>query len=110
MMATARAIRLRHLDRIIVLGVIAAAWTAAHLLHVNRTAAALHHLAMFDERATSTLTSFVLLLIAWQVMTAAMMLPSSLPLIHLFVRASASQNHPVQARTAFLAGSFAVWT
>ena len=38
------------------------------------------------------------------------MLPSSLPLVHLFVRASRGQDHPGLARVAFFAGYFAVWT
>jgi predicted metal-binding membrane protein len=48
--------------------------------------------------------------LAWQVMTAAMMLPSSLPLLRLFARASAGQAHPRLARFAFVAAYFAVWT
>jgi len=41
---------------------------------------------------------------------AAMMLPSSLPLIWLFEAASRSQEHVVRVRRAFLAGYAAVWT
>ncbi|HET7093980.1 MAG TPA: DUF2182 domain-containing protein, partial [Thermomicrobiales bacterium] len=44
------------------------------------------------------------------VMTAAMMLPSSLPLVRLFNRASQGQTHPRLARLAFLAAYFVVWT
>jgi predicted metal-binding membrane protein len=39
-----------------------------------------------------------------------MMLPSSLPLIGLFARASASQPRPRPARAAFLGGYAVVWT
>jgi hypothetical protein len=43
-------------------------------------------------------------------MIAAMMLPSSLPLVRLFHRASAGQPRPRRARAAFLGGYAAVWT
>jgi predicted metal-binding membrane protein len=43
-------------------------------------------------------------------MVAAMMLPSSLPLIRLFSLVSANQPRPGQAKAAFLGGYAAVWT
>jgi predicted metal-binding membrane protein len=51
-----------------------------------------------------------LFLLAWQLMIVAMMLPSSLPLIRLFSRASANQPRPTRAMGAFLGGYAAVWT
>ncbi|MGH2614669.1 MAG: DUF2182 domain-containing protein, partial [Thermomicrobiales bacterium] len=69
----------------------------------------LHHHALVGP-SVPTLGTILLFLVAWQVMTAAMMLPSSLPLVHLFVRASRGQERPRLARAAFLAGYFAVWT
>lgn len=51
-----------------------------------------------------------LFMISWQVMIAAMMLPSSLPMITLFNHISSGQPHHVLARVALLAGYFAVWT
>ena len=49
-------------------------------------------------------------LLAWQVMLTAMMLPSSLPLIRLFAKASARQPRPRAAMTGFLGGYALVWT
>jgi predicted metal-binding membrane protein len=43
-------------------------------------------------------------------MIAAMMLPSSLPLVQLFARASAGQREPRRAMAAFLGGYAVVWT
>ena len=49
-------------------------------------------------------------LLSWQVMLAAMMLPSSLPLVRLFARASAGQPRPRAAMAGFLGGYALVWT
>jgi predicted metal-binding membrane protein len=49
-------------------------------------------------------------LLAWQVMIAAMMLPSSLPLVRLFGAASASAPAHGAAMAAFLGGYAAVWS
>ena len=49
-------------------------------------------------------------LLAWQVMLAAMMLPSSLPLVRLFAKASARQPRPGAAMAGFLGGYAIVWT
>ena len=49
-------------------------------------------------------------LLSWQVMLAAMMLPSSLPLIRLFAKASAKQSRPRAAMAGFLGGYALVWT
>src|SRR5439155_537558 len=49
-------------------------------------------------------------LLAWQLMTAAMMLPSSLPMIQLFGRVSANQDRPGVVMAAFLGGYAYVWT
>jgi len=54
--------------------------------------------------------ALALFLVGWQVMIAAMMLPSSLPLIHLFKRAAAAQPHAERVKAAFLVGYVVVWT
>jgi predicted metal-binding membrane protein len=53
------------------------------------------------------LVAFVL---AWQVMIAAMMLPSSLPLVRLFAKASAGQPRPGAAMAGLLGGYALVWS
>jgi predicted metal-binding membrane protein len=47
---------------------------------------------------------------AWLVMAGAMMLPTVVPLVRLFVLVTARVPHPVAARLAFLGGYLAVWT
>jgi predicted metal-binding membrane protein len=51
-----------------------------------------------------------LFLLAWQLMLAAMMLPSSLPMVRLFDRVATNQPRPLPAKAAFLGGYAAVWT
>lgn len=54
--------------------------------------------------------AFILFLLAWQVMMAAMMLPSSLPLIRLFNQAASDQPRANLVRAAFLGGYLAIWS
>jgi predicted metal-binding membrane protein len=69
-----------------------------------------HHHAIFGENVSPRLTTLLLYLAAWQVMTGAMMLPSSLPMMLGFARASRGQRRPRLALATFLAAYFAVWT
>lgn len=66
-----------------------------------------HHLA---ADGLAVWASLALFLVAWQVHIAAMMLPSTLPLIGLFHQASAGQRRPGLARVGFLGGYLIVWT
>jgi predicted metal-binding membrane protein len=88
---------------------IAAAWVAAVVAQAAGAAALLHHDALIED-GPSPLVAGVLFLLAWQVMIAAMMLPSSLPLVRLFGRASARAPHRSRAMTAFLGGYALVWS
>jgi predicted metal-binding membrane protein len=54
--------------------------------------------------------ALALFLASWQVMAAAMMLPSSLPMAAAFDRANQSQGRPRAALAVFLAAYAAVWT
>jgi predicted metal-binding membrane protein len=54
--------------------------------------------------------AFALFLIAWQAMIAAMMLPSSLPLVRLFSLASSGAPAHRRSMAGFLAGYALVWT
>jgi predicted metal-binding membrane protein len=92
-----------------VLLAIAAAWALAVTAELTGTAGTLHHDALIED-GPPLWAGLLLFLLAWQAMLAAMMLPSSLPLIRLFEAVSARQAHPRRARGAFLAGYAAVWT
>src|SRR5436305_1832267 len=76
---------------------------------VTGTAGTFHHHGPI-EGGPPLWAALLLFLFAWQAMVAAMMLPSSLPLIRLFEAASGSQERPGRARAAFLGGYAAVWT
>jgi predicted metal-binding membrane protein len=86
---------------------IAGAWALAIAAHATGGAASLHHDALIERR--SLWLGLALSFFAWQAMTAAMMLPSSLPLIRLFAQASASQPRPQAAMAGFLGGYAVVW-
>jgi predicted metal-binding membrane protein len=89
----------------------------AGLLHPDGPAGALQHEGTAGARhhdmpseGGSPWVALPLFLLAWQVMVAAMMLPSSLPLVRLFAAASARQERPRRVYGAFLGGYAAVWT
>lgn len=92
-----------------VLLAITAAWVLAIGAELSGAAEVLHHDSLL-EGGPPLWAALALFLLAWQAMVAAMMLPSSLPLIRLFDGASSSQERPRPARAAFLAGYVAVWT
>jgi predicted metal-binding membrane protein len=92
-----------------VLAAIALAWALVIAAQASGDAATLHHDALIHSSLPHVI-SLGLFLVAWQAMIAAMMLPSSLPLVRLFARASAGQPRPARAMAAFLGGYAAVWT
>ncbi len=93
----------------VVAATIALAWGLALVSEYTGRMQWVHHHHLVTDHLT-LLASVALFLLAWQVHIAAMMLPSSLPMIGLFRRASARQAHPALARAAFLGGYLVVWT
>jgi predicted metal-binding membrane protein len=91
----------------IVIG-IAAGWIAAILVvALGKGGLADHHaIAEGDLPIGIALVTF---LVGWQVMVAAMMLPSTVPLFRMFRVASAKQDRPGLALGLFLAGYAVVW-
>jgi predicted metal-binding membrane protein len=92
-----------------VLAAIGIAWAFAVTAQVTGAGGSLHHDALI-EGSLPFGVALVLFLVAWQAMIAAMMLPSSLPLVQLFASASAREKHPKAKMAAFLGGYAAVWT
>ena len=92
-----------------VVGAIAVAWALAVAAEISGRGTALHHDALIEGRLPYAL-ALVLFLVAWQAMIAAMMVPSSLPLVRLFAAAAAGQPRPRAAMAAFLGGYALVWT
>ena len=110
MIGAAAAIRTRRPGvPVVVIGAIATAWAVAIAAEATGEAALLGHSALIHSRLplVGALGVFVL---AWQLMIAAMMLPSSLPLIRLFRFAAAGQARPGRATAALIAGYATVWT
>lgn len=68
------------------------------------------HDVLLETGTLPPIVALPLFLAAWQLMTAAMMLPTALPTVTLFARASRSQERRRPALAAFLAAYFTVWT
>ncbi len=88
---------------------IAGAWGLAVAAEGTGTAGLLHHDALIHS-GLPLWAAAGLFLLAWQAMVAAMMLPSSLPMVRLFAAASRNQERPGGAMAAFLGGYAAVWS
>jgi predicted metal-binding membrane protein len=67
----------------------------------------LFHPAMATTQPT--VQKLLVFLLAWLVMTIAMMLPTSLPLITLFIQVSQKQAQPRSLLTLFLSAYAAIW-
>ena len=93
----------------LILLAVAAAWLVAVLAEATGGRSVLHHDSLIHG-GLPLWAALVLFLLAWQVMIAAMMLPSSLPLITLFTRISSAQPNARLAKAAFLYGYVWVWT
>jgi predicted metal-binding membrane protein len=85
------------------------AWALAGVAQATGVLTHIHHAHLF-EGGPSVWVALPIFVLAWQVMLAAMMLPSSLPLINLFIAASRTQPRPTVVRALFLGGYAVVWT
>jgi predicted metal-binding membrane protein len=92
-----------------VIAAIGVAWAVALLAEVSGTAQTLHHDSLI-EGGLPLWVALLLFLAAWQAMVAAMMLPSSLPLIRLYDAVAVRREGTAPARAAFVGGYAAVWT
>jgi predicted metal-binding membrane protein len=85
------------------------AWVAAIAAHATGSRHLVDHDALIDgtaARVPAVLTYGA----AWVVMVAAMMLPSTVPLLRLFVAASDDQPRRGAVLGAFVGGYIAIWT
>lgn len=90
-------------------GAIAGAWVLAVIAEASGHGAALHHDTLI-EGGLPFWAALCLFLLAWQAMTVAMMLPSSLPTVRLFNRMSAAAPKAGRAQGAFLGAYLLIWT
>jgi predicted metal-binding membrane protein len=88
---------------------IALAWALAIVAEATGNGTKLHHDALIHGTLPKW-EALLLFLVAWQAMIAAMMLPSSLPMVRLFSKTSASQEHRGRVMASFLGGYALVWT
>jgi predicted metal-binding membrane protein len=88
---------------------IAGAWALALFAEATGKAKLLHHDSLLEGGPPFWVAVGVFLL-SWQVMVAAMMLPSSLPMVRLFGTVSRQQPRPNVVMAAFLGGYALVWT
>lgn len=89
--------------------VIGTAWMLAIFAQASGRGHSIHHDELLGHGAPN-LAPLMLFAAAWQLHIAAMMLPSSMPLIELFGRAARGQPRPGLARAAFVGGYAIVWT
>jgi predicted metal-binding membrane protein len=94
---------------VVVLAAIAAAWVAAIAAQASGAAGVVHHDEVLADGPPPA-SAVLLFLAGWQVMTAAMMLPSSLPLLRMFAAASAPAPGRGRALAAFLAAYALIWS
>lgn len=85
------------------------AWVVSVLAELSGTAAQFHHHALYESGRPFWLSALIMLC-AWQLMTAAMMLPSSLGFIRMYVATAGNAPDFGWALGLFLAAYFAVWT
>ena len=97
-------------DLVILWAIVFSAWLLTILAAVAGQEHWLHQEALIGHNHLPLLLKLFLFLAAWQVMTAAMMLPSSLPMVRLFIKASRQQEKPQLVLLAFLGAYAAVWT
>jgi predicted metal-binding membrane protein len=94
---------------VVALAAIAAAWAAAIAAQASGAAGVVHHDTVLADGPPPA-AAVLLFLAGWQVMTVAMMLPSSLPLVRMFAAASAVAPARGRALAAFLGAYALVWT
>jgi predicted metal-binding membrane protein len=86
------------------------AWTVALLAVLMKQTFLINHTYLLTQSHLPWIVALVVFLAGWQVMTVAMMLPSSMPLVYKMVLTSRRQQHPWATQAAFLAGYAFVWT
>src|SRR5215471_12691162 len=89
---------------------VAGAWAVLVLATLAHQTFLLDHHYLLQASGLPWLAALEIFLLCWQVMTVAMMLPSSMPMVRLAVFAGRKQAHPVAVPLAFLAGYALIWT
>ena len=88
---------------------IAAAWAVAIAAEWGGAAGSVHHDSLL-EGGPGFGPALLLFLLAWQVMVAAMMIPSSLPLVRMYSAASMGAPDRTRSLAAFVGGYAVAWS
>ena len=86
------------------------AWTVVLLATLTKQTSLINHNYLLTQSHLSWFAALVVFLVSWQVMTVAMMLPSSMPLVSMMVHASRRRRYPWVMQATFLVGYACVWT
>lgn len=89
---------------------VAAAWAVLVLAILAHQTFLLDHRYLLQASGLPWLAAFEVFLLFWQLMTVAMMLPSSMPMVQMVVYAGRKQAHPIKVPLAFLSGYAVIWT
>jgi len=101
----------RRPDLVLVWGMVVAAWVVTMLLVATGGGEYIvNHDAVLERQRFAWPVTIALFLASWQLMTAAMMLPSSMPMMVMFLRVSRTGERRRLRFLTFLLGYFAVWT
>lgn len=90
----------------LVTGLAALSWLTLWRLGASPAGGYLHH----HEAASSGLVALVVAVGGWALMTTAMMLPTTLPLVRLFERVTSTKPDQAALMTLLIAGYVLVWT
>ncbi len=93
----------------VLLAVILAAWALSVWVELSGVAVRFHHHTLY-ESGLPFWSSALIMLAGWQIMTAAMMLPSSLGFIRMYAAAAKNAPELPASLALFLAAYFAVWS
>jgi predicted metal-binding membrane protein len=102
----------RKVFTIVMVGLVAVCWLALSIWSISPYAPFLSHDVLENVRLAVSPEYVALLLVfvtGWTLMTVAMMLPTSLPLIVLFHRLARSRPNRLQLVALVIAGYLAVW-
>jgi predicted metal-binding membrane protein len=109
-LALSAPLRIQRPDRLLIWSVVGAAWVLTVLIAVSGSPYMVDHDGVLGERDFSRPVAMLLFLGSWQLMTAAMMLPTSLPMMAMFLRVARRHPRPRAMFLVFNLGYFAVWT
>ncbi len=102
--------RFRRRDRAVIWGSVIAAWFMTLVLIATSSDYLVGHDGVLGDRRFDWWLTLLLFTASWQLMTAAMMLPSSMPMMAMYLRVARNHANPRLLFGVFMLGYFVVWT